>query len=170
MFVPPTCLLAQQTIHGILPTRATFMLDFVFLAMFAILPVLAASLYLVKRLRRYQVHKRIQVTLSVVLLATVAAFEFDLNYITRDWRPLAEPSPYYPSGWVDYCLWIHLAFAVPTPLLWVWVIVQALRKFPKPPEPNTYSRRHARWAWLATFGMFMTAGTGWLFYWMAFVA
>jgi uncharacterized membrane protein YozB (DUF420 family) len=146
------------------------MLDVVFLAMFAVLPVLAVSIYLVKQRRAYALHKRIQITLAAVLLVTVTAFEIDLNYVTKDWRPLAEQSRFYESGWVDRCLWIHLTFAVPTPLIWVFVIMQALRRFPNPPAPNEYSRRHARWGWLATVCMFGTAITGWLFYWMAFVA
>lgn len=163
-------LFAQQSTHGFLPTRATFMLDFVFVALFAILPTLAYSIYLVKKRRRYVPHKRLQIGLALVLLVTVVAFEVDLTWITRDWRPLAQPSPFYSRGWVDYCLWVHLSFAVPTPLLWLFVIVQALRKFPDPPAPNAYSRRHTLWAWLATAGMICTAVTGWLFYWIAFVA
>jgi putative membrane protein len=162
--------LAQFFSHGFLPSRGSFMLDVVFLAMFAVLPVLAYSIYLVKQRRAYALHKRIQITLAAVLLVTVTAFEVDLNFVTKDWRPLAEPSRFYDAGWVDRCLWVHLAFAVPTPLLWVFVIVQGLRYFPNPPQPNAYSRRHARWAWLATVSMFFTAVTGWLFYWMAFVA
>jgi uncharacterized membrane protein YozB (DUF420 family) len=71
---------------------------------------------------------------------------------------------------VDYSLWIHLGFAVPTPLLWIFVIVQAWRKFPRPAAPNEYSRRHKRWAWLATGGLAATAVTGWTFYYLAFVA
>ena len=161
---------AQQSTNGFLPTRGSLMLDVVFLAMFAVLPILAGSIYLVKRRRAFVAHKRIQIVLAVVLLVTVTAFEIDLNFVTKDWRPLAEPSRFYDSGWVDYSLWVHLMFAVPTPLIWVFVIVQALRRFPNPPAPIGYSRRHARWGWLATAGMFLTAVTGWLFYWMAFVA
>lgn len=146
------------------------MLDLVVVAMAAVLPVLAISIYLVKVHRRYRLHKRIQLALGLILLITVAAFEIDLNFVTKNWRPLAEPSPYYDTGWVNICLGVHLLFAVPTPLLWVFVIVQALRRFPEPPAPGPYSRRHAFWAWLATCGMFLTAGTGWLFYWMAFAA
>jgi putative membrane protein len=158
-----------QLIHGFLPTRATFMLDFVFVAMFAVLPILAFSIRLIKR-RQYAWHKRIQIALAIVLLVAVTAFEIDLNFITKNWRPLAEPSPYYASGWVDYSLWIHLMFAVPTPFLWITVIVQALRKFPNPAAPNAHSRQHTRWGWLAAAGMAMTAITGWIFYYLAFVA
>ena len=44
------------------------------------------------------------------------------------------------------------------------------RHFPRPAAPSTYSRQHTFWAWLATLGMTMTAVTGWVFYWLAFVA
>jgi uncharacterized membrane protein YozB (DUF420 family) len=170
MFIPTVALLGQLTSRGILSTRATFMLDFVFLAMFAVLPLLATSIYLVKSRRQYAVHKKLQLTLATVLLVAVVAFEIDLQLITKNWRPLAQPSPFYAAGWVDYSLWIHLAFAIPTPLLWLFVIVQALRQFPQPPAPGTYSRRHALWGWLAAAALTLTAVTGWVFYWMAFAA
>jgi uncharacterized membrane protein YozB (DUF420 family) len=170
-------LLAQQgaqTLHGFLPTRGSWMLDFVFVAMFCIIPVLAWSICLVRFRRaeethKCQWHKRIQLTLAVVLLIAVTAFEVDLNLITKDWRPLAEASPYYASRIVDYSLWIHLSFAVPTPLLWIFVIVQALRRFPNPAAPCEYSSRHKMWGRIAAAAMLMTAITGWIFYWLAFV-
>ena len=65
---------------------------------------------------------------------------------------------------------MHLSFAVPTLVLWVVVVVQALRKFSRPPSPGPHSQWHARWATLAAAGMFLTAVTGWIFYWLAFVA
>src|SRR6185503_14222037 len=150
---------------GFLHTRATFMLDFVFVAMFALLPVLGYSIRLAKR-GHYEWHKRMQITLAAVLLVTVTIFEVDLNYITKDWRPLAEPSPYFSSGLVQVSLWIHLAFAIPTPLIWIYVIVQAWRKFPRPPRPNEHSRAHKIGGWLAAFELTMTAVTGWIFYYL----
>ena len=69
-----------------------------------------------------------------------------------------------------YCLIVHLSCAIPTAVLWVVVIWQALRHFPSPPGPSNYSRRHALGGWLAALGMVLTAVTGWLFYWLAFVA
>ena len=67
-------------------------------------------------------------------------------------------------------LGVHLFFAVTTVILWIVVIVQALRKFPAPPMPNQYSPRHILWARLAALEMLMTAVTGWIFYWLAFGA
>ena len=156
---------------GFLGTRASLMLDVVFVAMFLVLPVLVASILWVKR-RRYGRHKRIQLCLGIVLLVAVTAFEVDMRFFT-DWEKLAEPSPYYRTdGWstVWTALSIHLAFAIPAAFLWAFVIIQALRKFPVPPAPGAHSASHKRWGWLAAFTMVMTAITGWVFYWLAFMA
>ena len=159
-------------IDGFLPWRASLMLDVVFLAMFAVVPAMAVSIYLVKYHSKFALHKRIQVTLGIVLLLTVTAFEIDMR--VNGWRPRAEASPYYAEdwteGWVNRWLMIHLVFAVSTALLWIYVIVQALRKFPNPPVPCEYSPTHKRWARLAAADMTMTALTGWTFYYLAFVA
>jgi uncharacterized membrane protein YozB (DUF420 family) len=148
------------------------MLDIVFLAMFAVVPVMGWSIYVVKYRQRYQLHKTVQLTLGLILLTAVTAFEIDMRI--TGWTERARPSPYWQDGrwndWVDYSLMVHLFFAVPTAVLWVLVIVQALRKFPAPPMPNAYSPRHILWARLAALEMLMTAITGWVFYWLAFGA
>ena len=158
--------------HGFLPTRGSFMLDFVVVGMAAILPLLGLSIYLVRQRKQYQWHKRLQIGLASTLLLTVVPFEVDLRFVT-DWRALAEPSPFYqPGTWnpVWYSLIIHLCFAIPTPLLWIYVVIQALRKFPAPPTPGIHSKHHLFWARLAAGGMLMTGLTGWVFYYLAFVA
>ncbi len=178
-------------IDGFLNTRASLMLDVVFLAMFAVLPILGASIYLVKYRRLYALHKRIQLLLGVVLLAAVALFEIDMRFISG-WQARAAESPYFapieePSsllrtvymqilgrsqveGWVFTSLGIHLFFAVTTTLLWIVVIVRALRNFPNPPASCAHSASHMFWARIAAIDMAMTALTGWIFYYLAFVA
>ncbi len=159
-------------IDGFLPWRASLMLDVVFLAMFAVIPTMAVSVHLVKHHGKFQLHKRIQVSLGIVLLLAVTAFEIDMRI--NGWRVRAEASPFYAeawtAGWVNRILAIHLVFAVSTALLWIYVIVQALRKFPNPPAPCAYSPTHKRWARLAAADMTLTALTGWTFYYLAFVA
>lgn len=165
----------QGGLPGFLPgSRASLMLDVVFVAMFAIAPVLLLSIYLVRTRRRYALHKRLQLALAGILLVAVGLFEIDMQLFT-DWEALAEGSPYYQPGnkWgstVGRSLVIHLSFAVPTLVLWIVVVVQALRRFSSPPLPGGHSRWHARYGWLATVGMLLTALTGWVFYWLAFVA
>jgi len=135
-------------IDGFLGTRASLMLDIVFLAMFAIVPVMIASVAMVRYRHLHALHKRLQLALGIVLLVAVTAFEIDIRL----------------HGWRDR------AFAVPTAVLWVIVIVRALRRFPKPAAPSGHSPWHRRWGRWAAFGMFMTAVTGWVFYWLAFAA
>ena len=161
-------------LSGFIPgARGSFMLDVVFLAMFLVVPVLIVSIYIVRTQHRYTLHKRLQLVTAAVLLVAVLLFEIDIRL--HGWEERAEPSPYFdrerewtcPAG---ISLIIHLCFAVPTLLLWIYTVVQALRKFSRPPLPGLHSRAHARLGWLAAFGMTMTAITGWTFYWLAFVA
>jgi hypothetical protein len=158
-------------IDGFLGTRASLMLDLVFLAMFAVLPVLGWSIAQVKYRRRYLLHKRVQLTLGAVLLVTVTAFEIDMRI--NGWRERAAASRFWNASgvnWVDAALAVHLCFAVTTALAWIVVIARALVNFPSPPAPGPHSPWHIRWAKVAAIDMLLTAITGWLFYWMAFVA
>jgi len=162
-------LLAEFTgINGFLGSRASIMLDVVFLAMFAVLPVMAVSIGMARFRRQYAWHKRIQLTLAIILLFAVAAFEIDMQFISG-WQTRATPSPYWPAG-VKTSLYIHLVFSISTFFLWLYVVIGALRNIPKPPAPSPYSRRHIFWARLAAIDLTLTALTGWIFYWLAFVA
>jgi hypothetical protein len=156
---------------GFLGTRASLMLDVVFLAMFAVVPAMAYSIWQVKYRRRYLLHKRAQLILAGVLLIAVTAFEVDMRLFT-DWQERADDSPYFTGevNWVKRALALHLCFAVPTAVLWVYVTWHALRYIPNPPRPSAHSRHHIRWARLAAWSMFGTAVTGWLFYYLAFMA
>lgn len=162
----------MQGLDGFLGTRATFMLDFVALAMIALLPVLGWSIYLVRDRQRYTLHKRVQFTLGCVLLVTVALFELDMRI--NGWRDRAAASPYVggegATDWVNVALGVHLCFAVSAAVLWAAVILQALRLFPRPPVPGSHSVWHRRFGKLAALDMLATAVTGWIFYWLAFVA
>lgn len=153
---------------GFLPhSRASFMLDFVALAMVLILPILTYSIYQVKVRKNFLLHARIQLFLGLLLLAAVALFEVDIRI--HGWRHLAEPSPYYQTMLFPV-LYVHLFFAVSTSLLWIVTIVHAFRAIPWPPTPGPWSTRHKRLAIPAAVTMYTTAVTGWTFYYMAFVA
>lgn len=154
---------------GILPWRGSIMLDVVFLATFAIVIALTISVYLVRYRQLYRWHARIQIGLAMVLIVAITAFEIDLRFFT-DWRALARPSPYYDSGWVNRWLAIHLCFAVPTPIFWIVTIALGLRWFGWDPKPNLFSKRHRVLGRVSAGAMFMTMATGWVFYYVAFVA
>jgi uncharacterized membrane protein YozB (DUF420 family) len=153
---------------GFLGTRASFMLDVLFLAMFVVVVVLAWSVYLVKYRRQYELHKWVQVVLGVVLLAAVVLFEIDVRLHGWEERAAGQLGGRAPKHvWV--MLWIHLIFAVTATLLWPVVIVRALRNFSNPCLPGPHSRFHIRWARIAAIVMVITAFTGCSFYYLAFV-
>ena len=131
------------------------------------------SIYWVRYQGKFRLHRHIQLSLGLVLLVAVSIFELEQRLIP--WTQRAHPSPYFDPDqkWncpVGVSLLIHLFFAVPTALLWVFVIVQALRNFDRDPRPNSYSGAHRFWARCAAVGMCMTAVTGWVFYYLAYVA
>jgi putative membrane protein len=155
--------------HGFLPTRGSFMLDFVFVAMFLVTVGMTLSIVAARRWKQYRWHKIIQVSLAAILLLAVLAFEVDMRLFT-DWKALAKPSPYYASGVVFAALGIHLLFAIPTPFIWTYIIWNALRRFDRPIKPGEHSAKHKRWGWMGFMAMWGTSITGWCFYWLAFVA
>ncbi len=148
------------------------MLDVVALAMVVVLPALAFSIYLVMFRRQYAWHKRIQLALGAALLITVVLFEVDMRL--GGWRHRAEASPFAggdgTTDWISVSLAIHLCFAITAALLWIVVIARAIRNFPVPPAPSAHSAWHRRFAMAAAIDMVCTAVTGWIFYYLAFVA
>lgn len=145
------------------------MLDLVALAMLGVTLVLAYSIYQVRVRKRPRLHRNIQIGTAIVLTLALIAFEVDVRFIST-WRELAESSPYYTSGQVDRWLMIHLVFAIPTPFAWGYVIVMGLRKFKTGFNQGTYNRTHRILGRIAAAFMFLTAITGWIFYYLAFVA
>lgn len=152
--------------NGLLPTRGSLMLDVIIIATGTILLALLVSVSLVRR-RHYHWHRSIQIVLTILLTIAIVLFEIDIRIFT-DWRKLAEPSPFYESGIVNWSLIVHLIFAIPTPFIWFFVIWKALRLIRW--EQTDYRTEHRFWGRLAAFMMFMTTVTGWLFYWLAFAA
>jgi putative membrane protein len=160
--------------NGFLGYNASFMLDFVVVALVLIVPVLLFSLYAVKVQRRYALHKTLQLSLGVVLLVAVTAFEVDLQWVQGGWENVVakRQPPLTPEqlAHVRTLLRIHLVFAISTPLLWATTIVLALRRMPHPPAPCAHSRLHKTLGWLSTVDITLTSVTGLVFYYAAFVA
>ena len=154
--------------NGVLPTRGSMMLDIVFVMMFVLVIFLSLSIWMVRR-KRFAFHRNLQLGLAAILIVAIVAFEIDVRFFTN-WVELARPSPFFESGLVHLMLGIHLVFAIPVPFLWATVIWLALRNFPRPLEASEYSRKHRFWGRLAALFMILTATTGCVFYWIAFVA
>lgn len=152
---------------GFLGTRASFMLDAVCVGMVVVMLALTWSIRQARVRRNYQLHKRVQLGLAALLLVVLTAFELDVRL--NGWQHRAAGSlDGRPTQAVFTALGIHLCFAITTVVLWVVVIVRALRRFPNPPVPNEHSAFHRRFGWLAVIDMLLTTVTGWVFYILAF--
>lgn len=155
-------------IDGFLGTRAPLMLDVVFLAMFAVVIVLAWSIFQVKIRRRFELHKWTQIALGSILLVVIILFEVDIRLHGWEDRAAGKIGG-HPSSIVVAALYVHLIFAVSTVILWPITIGLALTNFSNPPAPGPHSRIHIPLARTAAADMLLTAITGWIFYWLAFV-
>ena len=155
--------------NGFLPTRGSWMLDFVSVAMLAVAVVLCFSIFQVRYRKNHALHRTIQMFTAIVLALALIAFEIDVRWYTN-WRELAEPSPYFESGMVHWALWIHLAFAIPTPFAWLAVILLAVTRFKEDYEAGDFNRIHRVTGRIAAALMLATAVSGWTFYYLAFVA
>ena len=158
---------------GFLGYRTSLMLDFVVCSLVLVVPALIYSIYLVKVRRNFVAHRNIQLTLAVVLLVAVTAFEIDMQQIQGGWEKVVakrlNPLTAEQLQSVRQVLWIHLVFAVSSPVLWATTIVLALRRMPKPPAPCPHSDLHKKLGWLSTLDLTLTSITGLWFYYVAFI-
>ena len=158
---------------GFLGYRTSLMLDLVVCSLVLVVPALFYSLYLVKVRRNFVAHRNIQLTLAVVLLLAVTAFEIDMQQVQGGWQNVVAkreiPLTTEQLQAARQVLWIHLVFAVSSPVLWAATIVMALRHMPKPPAPCAHSELHKKLGWLATLDLTLTSVTGLWFYYVAFM-
>jgi len=148
-------------------SRGTMMLDIIAIGLFAFVPLLAYSLYKVRAHKAYETHRRYQTFLSTLLLILVSLFELELRLY--GWRQHAEASPYYNTI-IPPFLNVHLTFAISTSILWMVTFVTAYRRFERPAVPNTFSRKHIVLGRVTVIGTLLTGVTGWIFYYLAFIA
>jgi uncharacterized membrane protein YozB (DUF420 family) len=154
--------------EGFLPnSRASFILDLIVVAMALVIPVMLYSLAAVRRQRNYEKHRFIQISLGVTLGLAILAFEVDMRW--NGWRHLAEASPYYQT-WVFPALYIHLFFAIPTLFLWVYTIYMATRHRINQATGGRTRFEHKKYGRLSAYTMIATTITGWIFYYLAFLA
>ena len=159
--------------QGFLGYHATFMLDVVVCALVLLVPALITSIYLVKFRRQYAWHRRLQLTLAAILFLAVAAFEVDIR-LHHGWENIVkEARPEMAAESLDFArkvLYVHLIFAISTPLLWIATIALALPSFGNPPVPSRHSPLHKFLGWCSAGDLALTSATGLLFYYFAFVA
>jgi hypothetical protein len=118
---------------------------------------------------------KLQLTLGIVLLVAVTAFEVDVQLVHGGWENIVAqqklPEAEFTAKIAAVRPWllVHLIFAVTTPVLWIATIVLALKRFGTNPQPGPHSRAHLLLGWASTIDITLTSVTGLLFYYIAFV-
>jgi putative membrane protein len=153
---------------GFIPgSRGSLMLDLVAVAMIAILPVVVIGVQMAKARKQFASHKKIMLSVALILGIAVILFELEMRMV--GWRHLAEPSPYFDT-YVPASLAVHLACSVTTTIALVATVWNALRNFAPIPVPSQNSQHHKILGKVSAIGLFLTSITGWVFYYLAFIA
>jgi putative membrane protein len=157
---------------GFLGYPASFMLDVVVCALIVVVPTLLFSLYTVKVHKNYALHKRLQITLGIVLLIAVGLFEIDMRLqggfeqiLTKRSRPLSPAE----LAFFKQVLFVHLGFAISTVVLWGTTLRLALKRIPNPPAPCPHSPLHKLLGWLSAIDITLTSITGLMVYYYGFM-
>lgn len=152
---------------GFLPfSRGTLMMDTVVTAMLIVVPLTIYGSRLAKT-RRYERHRQVQLGLATGLALAVLAFELEVRLM--GWRERAAPSPYFHTILFPW-LYFHVTIAVCASLLWIAATVHGLRRMPRPARPGPGSVWHRRIGQATIAATCATAVTGWVFFYLAFVA
>ncbi len=148
-------------------SRAPLILDILFLAMLAFLPLLLFSVYLVRIKKKFLIHKRLQIGLTVALMSILIAFEIEMRL--NGWRQYTDESPYNHTTLMPFLL-SHIAIASATLVFWIVTFIHGLKKIALPPIQSPSTSIHKNLAWISVIGLTLTTLTGWIFYYMAFIA
>ncbi len=140
---------------GFLGTRADLLLDLVIVSLVVVVPVLFYSWRQARR-GQYSTHKRVQLTLLIVLAVAVGAFEANMRMLGGIFTA-TQTSSYAGTGTLNFWIYFHTLLAISTTLLWLALAALSVRRFPKPPQPNEFGPTHRFWGRGA---MLLMAATG----------
>ena len=141
-------------------------------ALVVVVPTQLFSLFAVKVLRNYTLHKRLQITLGVKLLIAVGLFEVDMRWQGGFEQILAKrsrPLNVAELAFFKRLLLVHLAFAISTVFLWGTTLTLALKRIPNPPVPCAHSGLHKVLGWLSAVDITLTSVTGLMVYYYGFM-
>lgn len=156
---------------GFLGNHTTLMLDVVILSLGLITPALLLGLWMAKK-KKYSIHARLMLSLSIILLVAVLLFEIDIRLnggifqiAKRAGRTAQVDTPFFLG-----LLYTHIFFSITTLFLWVITIWQAIKSFSlSHPTPTPQNTSHKRLGMLSSIDMFLVAVTGAMCYWIAFI-
>lgn len=152
---------------GDLMSRAPWIIEFVTIAMAILGPMTLLGASQAKK-RNYRSHKIIQSSVAVTLLVAVILFEVQVRFL--GWRQAAEASLYFDSL-VFPVLYVHIPIAIITAIAWIQAIREAMKVFKTGYGlTGDAGNKHRFWGKIAVMGTQLTWITGWIFFYLAFVA
>lgn len=150
---------------GLFP-NTDILIDVVNFSFIVIVPMLIYSWIKVRK-GEYGLHKKIQMTLFAGLFVAVILFEVDLR-LRGGVFEMVKDSRFADTLFLNGLVWTHLVFSITTALIWIGLVIFSLKKFPKPPAPNYFSRTHILWGRIGMIDMILTGITGVMLYFLGF--
>lgn len=118
---------------SIFGARCDEFMDIVVVSMAIILPLLWYSMKKVRRDKAYTTHRKIQLTMFIVLFVVVILFEYDMKQNGGIFE-MVKGSAYEGSIFLNFMIYFHTFLSITTSLIWILLIVLSLIKFGKSPN------------------------------------
>ena len=151
---------------GFLGTEAPFMMDVVMIALLFINPALFWSIQQAKQ-GKLELHKKVQITLAVVLLIAVILFEVEIRLANGIVNIIGEEKY---TNLFRIVLYIHIFFSVTTTIIWSILIFKACKLYTPQGFPDHYTATHKKLGWTGALDLLLTTLTGFLVYYLGFIA
>jgi uncharacterized membrane protein YozB (DUF420 family) len=153
---------------SIFDARCDVLMDIVVVSMVIILPLLWYSMKKVKQERNYLLHKKIQLTMFMVLFFVVLLFEYDMKENGGIFE-MVKGSSYEGTNFLNFMIYFNTFLSITTSIIWIVLIIASLIKFGKNPSPNKFSKTHKFWGKIGMWDMALTCITGLILYIFGFV-
>jgi hypothetical protein len=148
---------------SIFGARCDVLMDIVVVSMAIILPLLWFSFEKVRIERNYIMHKKIQLTMFIILFFVVLLFEYDMKQNGGIFE-MVKGSAYEGTFFLNFMIYFHTFLSITTSLIWAILIVASLAKFGKNPRPGKFSKTHKLWGKIGMWDMALTCITGLILY------
>ena len=128
---------------GFLGTRGDVLMDIVVLAFLVILPLLVVS-WRSALAANFTRHRRMQISLVLLLAVVVTLFEVDLK-LSGGIFALTSESTYAGTALLNSLIYGHMLVAIGSTLVWVPLVIVSVLRFPNPPVSNAFGPSHRFW-------------------------
>lgn len=153
---------------SIFGAKCDILMDIVVVSMAIILPLLWYSLKKVRVERKYRLHKKIQLTMFIILFFVVILFEYDMQQHGGIFE-MVKGSAYEGTFFLNFMIYFHTFLSITTSFIWTYLIIASLIKFGKDPKPGKFSKTHKLWGKIGMWDMALTCITGLILYIFGFV-